>query len=117
MNYLARLIAVLSVACVSGCSAAEQSDSVYRGEYFYNFEYKYLDPEGLDEEWCIDGDMAKAELPAVEPTGPWGFTDVVVRGKLGPKGKYGNLGVCERVLTVTELLEASNMRRADRAAP
>ena len=116
MNNLAIFLVALSI-CALGCSAAPQGDPVYRGEYFYNFEYKYLVPDGLDEEWCLEGDMSKAELPAVESTGPWGFSDVVVRGTLGPKGKYGNLGMCERVLTVTELPEVSNMRRADRAAP
>lgn len=53
-------------------------------------------------------------LPAKEDTDPWGFSDVVVRGKLGPRGHYGNLGSCTHMFEVTELVKVSNMRGPDR---
>jgi hypothetical protein len=49
--------------------------------------------------------MSKAELPE-----RWGVSHVTVQGILGAQGSYGNLGVCKRVLTVTKLIKASNMR-------
>ena len=90
----------------------------YSGEYFYNFEFSSLFPDtNKDERWCVQGDMSKAELPAKDSQGPWGFTQVVVQGTLGPVGSYGNLGACKRVLKVSKLISFSHMRRANRAAP
>ena len=95
----------------------EQEDSTYRGTYFYNYEAAHITPEDLDERWCTDGDMSKAELPSNHPTGPWGRSDVSVRGRLGPRGRYGGLGACDHILYVTEVLEVSNMRGPDGKAP
>ena len=93
---------------ISNALAAE----TYEGEYFYNFENAVLTPKGRrNERWCLEGDMSKAELPASHPSGPWGTADVVVRGTLGPLGKYGSLGSCNRVLVVKELVRVSNKRR------
>lgn len=49
-------------------------------------------------------------LPAKDSTEPWGMSHVVVRGRVGALGKYGGLGRCNRVLTVSALVEVSNMR-------
>ena len=102
---------MVSLIVVSGsCASVTAKDHRYSGEYFYNFENAYLTPDGKNEAWCLNGDMAKAELPAKDASGPWGTSHVVVRGKLGPVGHFGNLGMCKRVLTVTELVTVSNMR-------
>src|SRR5690606_6175119 len=101
-----RLLVVALTLAFSGCS----SDSTYSGEYFYNFENAIFTPDGSSETWCLEGDVSEAELPATHSTGPWGTSQVVIRGKLGPEGKFGNLGRCKRVLTVTELVAVSNMR-------
>ena len=104
-----RNLAVVALVLLAGCPSLSQ-DSTYSGEYFYNFENAYLTPDGKSEEWCLDGDMSKAELPAKDPNGPWGTSHVVVRGKLGPEGHFGQLGMCERVLTVTSVVRVTNMR-------
>jgi len=102
--------ALLVVALAAGCASSPTGDT-YSGEYFYNFEWASFFPDGnKDERWCVEGDMARAELPATNPSGPWGTSHVVVRGTLGPPGSYGNLGACKRILKVTELVEVSNMR-------
>jgi hypothetical protein len=80
-------------------------DPTFSGEYFYNFEFAYLIPDGQEVRWCIKGDMSRAELPE-----RWGTSHVVVRGVLGPEGSYGNLGACKRILTVTQLVSVNNMR-------
>lgn len=91
--------------------AAPSADATYSGEYFYNFENSFLTPDGKKESWCVDSRlMTKAMLPAKDSTGPWGMSHVVVRGKIGALGKYGGLGRCNRVLTVTALVEVTNMR-------
>ncbi|KAB0584508.1 hypothetical protein F7Q92_03070 [Ideonella dechloratans] len=86
-------------------TAAANDQVAYSGDYFYNFEFAYLTPDGKNEQWCIKGDMAPAER-----ADRWGTSRVVVEGTLGPEGKYGNLGVCKRILTVTRLLKVINMR-------
>ncbi len=90
--------------CV-GCSTLTVADATYSGEYFYNFEFAYLTPQGQHVRWCIKGDMSRAELP-----GRWGTAHVVVRGTLSPEGSYGNLGACKRILTVTKIVRVDSMR-------
>lgn len=95
---------VLLAAVVSAAHAAEEKALVI-GEYFYNFEFAYITPDGKKEQWSIKGDMSKAELPE-----RWGTTTVEVEGILGPEGKYGNMGICKRILTVERILKATNLR-------
>ncbi len=102
MNVIRTLTISLAVAC-AGCKTFYSETAIYSGEYFYNFEFAYLTPNGEDERWCIDGNMAEAELPE-----RWGKTYVVVEGRLGPIGSYGNLGACKRILTVTRLISVKN---------
>ena len=98
-------LCVLSLALCAGCASLPASTHTYTGEYFYNFENAVLTPIGTRERWCLNGDMSKAELPE-----GWGTSQVTVQGTLGPKGRYGNLGSCTRVLTVTRLLSVDAMR-------
>jgi hypothetical protein len=103
MQFHHRAALVLAMACL--VFAADAGVREYRGEYFYNFEFAYLTPEGSSEQWCLKGDMRKAEL-----LGRWGTSSVVLRGELGPEGHYGNLGVCKRILVVKSVVSVSNMR-------
>lgn len=90
---------------LSACATTPRGPSTYKGTYFYNFEYAYLTPKGMDERWCVNGDMSSAELPK-----DWGTADVVVQGVVGPVGHYGNLGACRRVINVMKVLQISNKR-------
>jgi hypothetical protein len=105
-HYLTRAAAgVLLTAVVVCASRAAERNVRVSGEYFYNFEFAYVAPDGRNEQWCIKGDMSKAELPE-----RWGTTTVEVEGSIGPEGKYGNLGICNRILTVERILKATNFR-------
>ena len=95
---------------MAACASTPRGPVVYSGEYFYNFENAVLTPDDTDVRWCVQGDMSKAELPAEDASGRWGTSHVVVRGTLGPSGHYGNLGSCERVLSVTKILKVSDMK-------
>lgn len=103
-------IAIACLLSLVGCASLGTKAETYSGEYFYNFEYAYLTPDGLNEQWCLKGDMSQAELPSHDGKGPEGTSYVIVQGTLGPRGKYGNLGVCKRILTVTKLMKVTNMR-------
>lgn len=107
------LAALTMVICTSlaACASAPAKDPVYSGEYFYNFENSIFTRDGQEENWCLSGiSMQKAELPAKDASSPWGTSHVVLRGKLGPRGSYGGLGRCKHILTVTEIVEITNMR-------
>ncbi|MFG6459521.1 hypothetical protein [Roseateles sp. BYS96W] len=96
---------MLAILVAATTVAVAKDEVAYTGEYFYNFESAYLTPDGVGEQWCIKGDMSRAERPD-----RWGTSRVVVEGTLGPEGRYGNLGVCKRILTVTRLVQVVNMR-------
>lgn len=102
-----RKIIVVALLALTGCASVGTKVDTYSGEYFYNFEYAYLTPDGMNEQWCLKGDMSKAELPG---KGAQGTSHVIVQGALGPRGSYGNMGVCKRILTVTKLVTVTNMR-------
>lgn len=101
----ARRFQVLALLLAATTVAAAKDEIAYSGEYFYNFEFAYLTPDGKSEQWCIKGDMSRAERPD-----RWGTSRVIVEGTLGPEGRYGNLGVCKRILTVSRLVKVVNMR-------
>jgi hypothetical protein len=96
---------VLIFLLCTGCGTLPAADTTFSGEYFYNFEFAYLTPDGQNVRWCIRGDMSRAELPE-----RWGTSHVVVQGTLSPEGSYGNLGACKRILTVTKLVRIDSMR-------
>jgi hypothetical protein len=94
-----------------GAVAVDAAPAVYSGQYFYNFENANFTLDGAEECWVVEGDMAKAELPAKTPGYvPWGTAHVVVRAVLGPAGHYGNLGACTHVLKVVEILEITDKK-------
>jgi len=92
-------------ALLSAC-ASHPTTSIYHGRYEYNFEYAIFIPDGTDERWCTVGNMLKAEVPLTYGSAELGRADVVVRGKVSAKGRFGNLGSCIRQIEVDDVLEA-----------
>jgi hypothetical protein len=75
----------------------------YRGEYHYDMDGAYLVQVGVEARICIKGaDMTPAVQPEFSKSG--GISAVVVRGLLGPAGRYGPQGICTYELTSAELL-------------
>ena len=105
------LFASLAILCVTSAVSAPPAARIYRGEYFYNFENAYFTLSGSKECWALKGDMSKAELPSPDKSPPWGTSNVVLKGTLGPAGRFGNLGACTHVFTVLEVMDVSNMRQ------
>ena len=98
----------LTFSTVVACANPVSKESVFRGRY--NFENSHLTPDGKDEAWCINSDMSKTMLPADNNGQQWGSAHIVVRGILGPEGRYGGLESCNRVLEVTEILAVTDKR-------
>lgn len=90
---------------LGACASVPKAGGTYAGTYFYNFEFAIFTPMGAHDRWCVDGDLSSAEMPS-----GWGTADVVIQGFVGPPGHYGNLGSCQRVITVTKILEVKDKR-------
>jgi len=107
-----RLLLVVSVM-IASCASVAPKSSIYRGEYFYNFESASFTPDGSSEPWCVNSAKLKdAELPSDgTPERAWGTAQVVVRGVLSPRGKYCNLGAYKHFLEITDVIDISNRQR------
>lgn len=108
-----RLILAAMILLSSAALADAPRPSIYRGEYFYNFENAHFTREGSQECWVVDGDLGKAELPSLDDSPPWGTATVTLKGILGPRGHFGNLGACKHVLKLIEIVEITNMKRRE----
>jgi uncharacterized protein YceK len=106
MEYLLAITTFTIALCLGGC--ASEPGKVYSGKYFYNFESSSFMPDGTQENWCLDGNMKQAELPAKSQSGPWGTSHVVVRGQLSPPGHYCNLGGSKYILKVFKVIEVTD---------
>ena len=99
------MLAAPCILAFAGC--ATPTERIYRGEYFQNFENSALMPDDGGARWCLRSPQLDERL------GGQGTTvqaKVVVRGQLSRKGHYCGLGAYERILTVTEVLEVSDVR-------
>ncbi len=93
--------------CISLCACvAHSATQTYHGRYEYNFEDAVFTPSGSNEQWCTVGNMMKAEVPLTYGSAEMGKTDVIVRGTVGPKGRFGNLGVCTREIKIIDVVKA-----------
>ena len=94
------------VAACSGCS----TQTIYRGHYFSNFETSAFTPDGSKEPWCVAaGQMSKVTDGAAASVS----ADVVVKGTLGKRGKYCNLGAYHYILDVQEVISVKNVKSSD----
>ena len=106
MKHSFAIITIAIGLCLGGCASAP--GRVYSGKYFYNFESSSFTPDGTRENWCLNGDMEQAELPAKGQSGPWGTAHVVVRGQLSPPGHYCNLGASKYMLKVFKIIKVTD---------
>jgi len=99
---------MLTAPCVlvlAGCAAS--MERTYRGEYFLNFENSVLTPEDGGPRLCVRSPQLAERLGA---QGATVRAKVAVRGQVSGKGHYCGLGAYERVLTVTEIVDISDVR-------
>jgi len=106
MKYLLAINIITMALCLGGC--ASEPGKVYSGKYFYNFESSSFTSDGTQENWCLNGNMEQAELPAKSQSGPRGTAHVVVRGRLSPSGHYCNLGGSKYILKVYKVIEVTD---------
>lgn len=110
MPFLIRAKLLMAVALCTACATTGCSQGVYKGHYFHNFETSSFTPEGSTEAWCVASDQMSKVTDAI---GHSGSADVIVRGKLGPRGKYCNLGAYRYILDVEEVMSVSNIQSKD----
>ena len=110
MKNFATLILLAVSILLSACATTRMPRKIYKGSYFYNFESSSFTATGSDESWCVNSaEMAKARVPSSSS----GTADVVVLGKLSPKGRYCNLGASKHVLKVYEVIGVSNAQSVE----
>ncbi|MGC4027320.1 MAG: hypothetical protein QM696_00405 [Steroidobacteraceae bacterium] len=97
------MLAVALLPGLAACSDPPARPIAYRGEYHYDAGGGHLVQAGVEARICIrDADMTPAIQPEFVATG--GRSEVVVRGLLSARGRYGPEGVCNYELTRSELL-------------
>jgi len=101
------VVAALCALAATGCVSMERT---YRGEYFLNFESSTLTPESGGAPLCVRSPQLAERL---ESQGATVRAHVIVRGRLSEQGHYCNLGAYKRLLTVTEILDVSDVRARD----
>jgi len=100
-----RLVLLSPVLIWPAITCAESEIREYKGDYFYNFENAVFTPEGTEERWAVEGDMSVVERRRHDGSSGWGTSTVTVLGSLSPKGQFGNLGSCSRILKVIKVVK------------
>jgi hypothetical protein len=85
-------------------------ERTYRGEYFLNFESSALTPDAGGASICVRSPQLAERLQA---QGATVRAHVIVRGRLSEQGHYCNMGAYLRLLTVSEILDISDVRARD----
>lgn len=102
------LLGLLALAaCASGPPGAPRR---FVGVFEFQFETSAFQPLGSRDRYWVagQGDAWRDLMAPIEQSGngPWGQVEVVVEGYLSVRGAYGHLGVYERELWVTRVVEA-----------
>lgn len=86
------------------------TDKYYRGSYTVGFESSAFSPEGSKERWWLSfaENVDRSKLQAVmHRTSPRVYKTyhITVRGKVSQKGNYGHMGVYQRRIIVSEIVD------------
>jgi hypothetical protein len=98
---------LLSAIASIPVAASDAPPKTYAGVYFYNFENAYFTRDGDKACWVVGTALRSTEINPRNSPHPSGTARVVVRGILGPKGHFGNLGACTRVLKIVEVVSVT----------
>ncbi len=103
---------IVIVFVILGCSSTSPNwptEGVFQGYYTKGFEVSSFTPDGIEEEWWLDGSIGKIVNQMIAPKNETSKIKspayIVVRGKLSPPGNYGHLGHYNRELVVEEVIE------------
>lgn len=111
----AAALLLLMAACAANGLPPPRDE--FRGTYSFGFEVSSFEPCSSGEQWWVlsDEDLHVAYERTVGEGAKYAYVPVFVRlrGRIGPEGRYGHLGVYQRELTVTEVLEIREARQGD----
>jgi len=104
------LFALIGLVLAACASAARVRAERFEGDWSGHFETSSFTTDDGRGPWWLSGDGAvwdalNAPL-ARAGRGPWGRLHIVVEAELSPPGAFGHLGVYERELRVTRVIEA-----------
>lgn len=103
---------LLALALAGACATAGAGGNTeYAGLYAQGFEVDSFRPCGSPEKWwVVQGEELRERYRQVA-TQPYEEVYVVVRGRVGPPGRYGHLGGYSRQLSMTEVVQVRPGRR------
>lgn len=95
------------VLALAGCATLTDATASreYTGLYASGFEVEGFVPCGTEESWWVAGGEELRERYREVATRPYEAVYVVVRGEVGPEGRYGHLGAYPREIEVSDLVE------------
>ncbi len=108
-------VRLLLVLFLFSCAPAAnlQRGEEFRGYYQAGFEVEAFEPCGSPEKWwVVRGDELNARYRQFVGA-PYEPVFIVVRGQVGPRGRYGHLGLYNRELVVQQVLEIRPLSEAD----
>lgn len=95
------LLALLGACAVTGTGGSTE----YAGLYSQGFEVDSFQPCGSPEKWWVTEGEELRERYRQAGVQPYDRVYVVVRGRVGPPGRYGHLGAYARELRVERVVE------------
>lgn len=103
MRTFAFALPLLLAGCPMSSTAPEPQR--YEGFFKQGFETESFQPCGSKEEWWVtEGAELRQRYNEVADLN-YDPVYVVVRGQLGPEGKFGHLGLYTRQIAVSEVIE------------
>lgn len=95
------------VLALGGCATLTDptTSREYTGLYASGFEVEGFVPCGTDESWWVTEGEELRERYGEVATRPYEAVYVVVRGAVGPEGRYGHLGAYPHEIAVSDVVE------------
>ena len=108
------LISILLIGCAP---QAKMKIEIFEGIYTTGMEHQGFKVNGSEEEWWVEGKVGELNKKSYAPQADGTFmmagqASVKIKGYVsepGRHGQYGHMGLWERKITVTEILEIERL--------
>lgn len=104
-TFVMALLVSLAGACISPFGTGERR---FTGVYAEGIEVVVFEPAGTNQSWAATGNTSamRAALPPGFDPAPGFRICATVIGRVSPIGRYGHLGLFNREIEITQVIEA-----------